>query len=117
MKLCEIRRNALDSLRLIYNGVKLISSEEEKNMLLKNEMSTDTFFSYRFNDHKRIELFCDKDRSINMIGLINESNYEVHTFEPKGLWYVENITSCNGYLDTTSLLLLVEQEEKGYLRA
>lgn len=86
-------------------------------MLLKNEMSTDTFFSYRFNDHKRIELFCEKDRSINMIGLINESNSEVFTFEPKGLWYVENITSDNGYLDTTSLLLLIAQEEKGYLRA
>lgn len=86
-------------------------------MLLKNEMSTDTFFSYRLNDHKRIELFCDADRSINMIGLINGNTYEVHTFEPKGLWYVENITSDNGCLDTTSLLLLVEQEEKGHLRA
>ena len=86
-------------------------------MLLKNEMSTDTFFSYRFNDHKRIELFCNEDRSINMISLVNENNYDVSAFEPKGLWYVENITSCNGYLDTTSLLLLVEQEEKGHLRA
>ena len=88
-------------------------------MLLKIETSTDTFFSYRFNDHKRIELFCDRDRSINMIGLINENNYEVHTFEPKGLWYLENIAEgedCE-VLNVDSLMIMIAQEEHGCVRA
>jgi len=82
-------------------------------MLLKNEMSTDTFFSYRFNDHKRIELFCDEDRSINMIALINENNSDVFTFEPKGLCYVENITIDDGeLLKVDSLLALAKREDE-----
>lgn len=86
-------------------------------MLLTAKIDTDTFVSYEVNGKKTIEFFCDEDRSINMIALVNHENYEVSTFEPKNLWYMENITEYNGCLNTTLLQILVEQEEHGYVKA
>lgn len=82
--------------------------------------SNSTNHSYFVDRNKRIVIHTGYDHSIDFILLLDlrEGNDNDGYFMPKGLWYLENITEgddCH-VLNADSLMMLVAQEEHGYVR-
>lgn len=81
------------------------------------ERYDDIMHIFAVNEKKRIHIYTEKDHSITDVFLVNTSNYHVHGFQPKGLWYLENVTDDDGALDVDSLMIMIAQEEHGCVRA
>ena len=87
----------------------------EKIKTLSNEFN----HAYNVSHDKRILVFTYGDHSITSIMLLNLKLKTKVTFEPRGLWYLENITEgdeCE-YLNPDSLMIMIAQEEHGCVRA
>lgn len=74
---------------------------------------------YPVSNDKGISILLTRSREIRSIGLINVDKAKIEWFEPKGLWYLENITEGDDceLLNIDSLMVLIAQEEHGYVRA
>ena len=116
---------ALDRLFFIYNGIKLINSKEDRNMLFVRDDDISRMgaeddpilaYFYTVNDHKKICISMEKDRSIRSIGLLDslvpfDTEYR-NWLDLKQLCYIENITFDDGkLLKSDALIRVVEQEE------
>ena len=107
----------IDSVFILYNRGKLISSREENHMKLKkSSFSIEGAEAYDVSFEKSIIIFTEDDHSIESICLAQWDEPQVR-FEPKGLWYLENITDDDGTLDVDSLMIMIAQEEHGCVRA
>lgn len=88
--------------------------------LRKDEIISDGLGSYYpVSKDKGISILITRSREIRSIGLINVDKATNEWFEPKGLWYLENVTEGDDceLLNIDSLLVLIAQEEHGYVRA
>ena len=84
------------------------------------DSSTETTHTYYVNHDKRITLHTGRDHSVDTVILINlDITQRDAVFRPKGLWFLENVTegeNCE-ILDVDSLMIMIAQEEHGYVRA
>ena len=82
--------------------------------------STRRNHSYYVGPGKRVIIHTNDAHEIDTIMLLNlDIEKDDETFSPKGLWYLENITEgdeCE-VLNIDSLMVLIAQEEHGYVRA
>ena len=84
----------------------------------KSSFSIQGTNAYDVNSEKTIIIFTESDRSIESICLA-QWNMPTVWFQPKGLWYLENITEgddCD-LLNADSLMIMIAQEEHGCVRA
>ena len=86
--------------------------------LKKSSFSIQGTNAYDVNSEKTIIIFTEDDHSIESICLAQWYKPQVW-FQPKGLWYLENITEgddCD-LLNADSLMIMIAQEEHGCVRA
>lgn len=84
--------------------------------LKKSSFSIEGTNSYDVSSEKSIIIFTEEDHSIESICLAQWYKPQVW-FQPKGLWYLENVTDDDGALDVDSLMIMIAQEEHGCVRA
>ncbi len=88
--------------------------------LRKDEIVSDGLGAfYPVNNDKGISILTTRSKEIRLIGLIDVAKSHTDWMKPNGLWYLENITEGDDceILNTDSLMILVAQEEHGYVRA
>ena len=82
----------------------------------KSSFSIQGTEAYDVSSEKSIIIFTEEDHSIESICLAQWYKPQVW-FQPKGLWYLENVTDDDGALDVDSLMVMIAQEEHGCVRA
>lgn len=88
--------------------------------LRKDEIISDGLGSYYpVSKDKGISILTTRSREIISIGLIDAAKSHTDWMQPHGLWYLENVTEGDDceILNIDSLMILIAQEEHGYVRA